>query len=356
MAPKSAAAKAKAEAQASAKVAEKESKKAEATERAQAKKDQEEEAAALEAAKQKKDLCNFVTQGKAAEPGTKLADAFEYYKALPLRSDQKQQIATNWRGDRSCTWLNSYVDSHKTTKVVESAESSGWRTSYWIAKELGMPHDSPVFEAVLKGYKKGEPCEWSDEDPAQKPFKDANLPAYFFCDKSLELMKNLDTHEQNLSSMSVAKKAKLSLTDIVNAPGDGNSGAKVTIQFEQWHACNAHVRAIEAALQLYTAKTADLKNLQVAYQKFSATDSLAVDLQTVAEERIGFMTLALQEISAMEIKSLALLSHFSSFNKGDEEGLQAFHGSLTDHLADANRLHDAVCQRAKKNQAWLDSQ
>ena len=356
MAPKSAAAKAKAEAQASAKVAEKEFKKAEAADRAQAKKEQEEEAAALEAAKQKKDLCNFVTQGKAAEPGTRLADAFEYYKSLPLHSDQKQQIATNWRGDRSCTWLNSYVDSHKTTKVVESAESSGWRTSYWIAKELGMPHDSPVFEAVLKGYKKGEPSEWNEEDAAQRPFKDANLPAYFFCDRSLEKMRSLDTHEQNLSSMSVAKKAKLSLADIVNAPCDGLVGAKVTIQFEQWHACNSHVRAIEAALQLYAAKTSELKNLQVAYQKFSTTDMLSFELMNGAEERIGFMTSALQEISAMEIKSLALLSEFLTFNKGDAEHLQAFHGSLTDHLADANKLHDAVCQRVKKNQAWLDSQ
>lgn len=356
MAPKSAAAKAKADAQAATKAAEKESKKVEAAERAAEKQRKDEEDAALEATKQKNALCNFVTQAKAAEPGTKLAETYEYYKSLPLKSDQKMQIALNWKNDRSCTWLNSYTDNHKTTKVVQTSESSGWKTSYWIAKELGMVHDSPVFEAVLKGYKKGEVGDWSETDPAVRPFRDAGLPPYFFCDKSLDKSTSQESNEVVLSSMSVAKKAKLSLADIVNDSSSSSKDPKILIQFEHWHACNAHVRSIENALQIYTNKIAELKNLQVAYQKYLTTDSLNSELQGAAEERAGFMTQALQQISSMEIRSLAILGDFVAFDKSDAEGLQKYHGVLVDHLQEGSSLLDAVVQRIRKNSAWLEAQ
>ena len=70
---------------------------------------------------------------------------------------------------------------------------------------------------------------------------------------------------------------------------------------------------------------------------------------------MSFLTTALQEISAMEIKSLAWLSDFSKYEKDDTANLQKLHGLMTDHLQDASKLHDAVVARLKKNQAWLDA-
>ena len=338
----------------SAKVKAKAAKMAAKTRTCLAKRKRQAEAVSQEAAKQKRNLCNFVMQGKAADKDTTLAQAYNYYSSLPLRSAEKQQIANNWKKDRSCSWLNSFMESHKTTTVVESAKSSGWRTSYWIAKELGMAHDDPVFLAVLKGYREGSVVDWNEKDPAQRPFKDVGLLPYFFCGTGLETEMKYDSHEEILSSGSMAKKSKLCLTDIANEAGSESVSAAVVVVFEQWCACNVHVQAIESSLALYTVKIAEIKALQVAYQQFLASECLAADLQTAVEERVSYMILALQDVYAMEIQSMTLVNIFARFNKNDKDGLLKLHSALTEHLIAANRLHADACQWVKQHQVWLD--
>ena len=132
-------------------------------------------------------LRNFVTQGKLAAKGSALAQTYNYYSKLPLKSAEKQLIANKWAKDRSCKWFNSSLENHgRSTKVVESDKSGCWRTKYWIANELGVPHESLTFQEVLKGYRQGTVVDWNETDPTQKPFKDAGLLPYFFVGTELE--------------------------------------------------------------------------------------------------------------------------------------------------------------------------
>ena len=164
--------------------------------------------------------------------------------------------------------------------------------------------------------------------------------------------KTAETHTSGLNSTSTAKKAKLSLQDIVN----NSPGSKPVVQMvhEHWHAANSQVRQLQDALSVYTQKISDIKVLQVQYQKF-LEGAIDQDLVIPAEDRMSFLTTALQEISAMEIKSLALLPDFSMYDKDDTANLQRFHGLMADNLQEAAKLHDAVVARLKKNQAWLDT-
>ena len=132
-------------------------------------------------------LRNFVTQGKLAAKGSALSQTYNYYSKLPFKSAEKQLIANKWAKDRSCKWFNiSYKNHGRSTKVEESDKSGCWRTKYWIAKELGMSHESLTFLEVLKGYREGTVLDWNETDPTQKPFKDAGLLPYFFIGTDLE--------------------------------------------------------------------------------------------------------------------------------------------------------------------------
>lgn len=319
----------------------------------------EETATEEEARKQKNILCNFSVQGKAAEAGTPLAKAFDHYKELPLHSSQKMQIALNWKADKSCSWLNTFVENHQTRQEIAKSTSTGWKTSFFIAKQLGMDHSSEIFKSVLAGYQKKGPEVWDENDPAENPFKLAGLDGYMFVDKSMEKSSSVEGHETNFVSTSAAKKAKLALADIVQgSPGGSSGSAKMLIVHEAWHLCNSKIRAIESALQLYTKKSDEMKDLHVKYLSLAALPEHKNDaqMQAATEERIAYMKTAMSEISNMEIKSLQIVSQFSSFQKDDDDNLKKFDDTLRDHLQEANNLHDAVVLRIKKNLAWLESQ
>lgn len=317
----------------------------------EAEKARKEEEEKEEGMKQRNALCNFVTQGKKADDGTPLKRAFDEYKELPLHSEQKMKIALNWKADKSCSWLNSFIETHSTKKSTTTSRGSGYRTSFWIAKELGMPHDSDIFKAVLQGYGKYGPEVWNENDPAEKPFKDAGLDAYMYAEKSLEVNQKVDGHDESFNSVSNAKKAKMAIADVVNQPGSSSNAQTVQINHELWHSCNALCKDIESNLGLYTSRTQEMKDLQVKYLNLQVSEALKADV----DGRMEFMNKGLKEISDMEIKSLQFVSTFSGFEKDNDEGLAVFKESMLEHLTVAGNLHDAVCQRIKKNAAWLDA-
>jgi len=302
-----------------------------------------------EAQKQKNAICNFVTQGKHAAEGTPLKRAYDEYKDLPLHSEMKTKMALNWKNDKSCSWLNSFIEQHKTNKSITTSRGSGYRTMYWIAKELGMQPDSDVFANVLAGYQKFGPEVWDESDPAELPFKQAGLDAYMYAEKGLEVSKKVEGHEEMFQSVSNAKKCKLALVDVAGGGSSSSADVPLQINHELWHACNAMVKEVEGHLQLYTSRLHDVKELQV---KYLSLDEASPDVQS----RKDHLAAAVKMIQDMEICSLQLVSAFSQYAKDDDTNLGVFRDKLAEHLKQASELHDAVSVRIRKNAAWLEAQ
>ena len=173
-------------------------------------------------------------------------------------------------------------------------------------------------------------------------------------DTGRETEMKSDTREEIVSSGSTAKKSKLCLTDTVREAGSISGGEEAVVALEEWYACDTRIQAIGSSLAMYTVKIAEIKTLLVAYQKFLTCECLTADLHNLAEQRVSYMNSALQDIYGMEIRSMTLVSIFSSFSKNDKFGLLKLHCDLTDHEIAANQLYGDACQWVEEHQAWLD--
>ena len=118
-----------------------------------------------------KSMSNLVTQGKKAvvdAPDSVLAQIYTTYQALPLKSDLKAVLAKKWKADKSGSWLNSFRESHKEIKTNKSTCAAGWTTSFKIAAEMSMDHESEFFQKQILPTMKTQSHEHWDETQADQ--------------------------------------------------------------------------------------------------------------------------------------------------------------------------------------------
>ena len=308
---------------------EKEEKKAAATAKRKEKemvKKAAEEGASKEA---KGDMSNFITQGKAAlkkleeggelsEQSKELASMYKYYRELPVRSELKTEIVGNWKKDRTCSWTNSFIETHTTIDKEKTVEKEGWCTSWAIAKELNMPHDSLEFQAILEFYKKAGPEVWDESNPAQLPFKKAGLPGYFYVGQSMKEKVHEEGYGESFASSSEAKKAKHSIGDL--AKGSVDSPVTLKIEHEPFHNSAAVVKTIEKHLGLYTEVMNQFKNLKV--------ELMALPNVEMHETNLARVDKCMAQVDKEEIASMTLCSQFSNIARDDDQGHLNFYPKL----------------------------
>lgn len=96
------------------------------------------------------DMANFGTQGLAAPEGSALKAAHEAYKSMPLRDPLKKQIIAQWKADKTCSWINSFLEQHITQKKTTTpTTANGWTTKFIIADQVKIPVESDAFEEFL---------------------------------------------------------------------------------------------------------------------------------------------------------------------------------------------------------------
>ena len=126
--------------------------------------------------------------------------------------------------------------------------------------------DDPALALVLSGYKFSDSSCWDESDPAQVPFKKANLDGYYFIGNSLQKKSRTESYQEELSSVSNAKKTKLSLADSANQ-GDSQPSV-VQVLHKEWLDCSRLIKGVEENLATYTKVIQQLKEIQVKLRIF----------------------------------------------------------------------------------------
>ncbi len=132
------------------------------------------------AAELAKSQANFVTQAKKENASADLKAAYEIYQSLPLRSEEKRLIVEAFKTKKDQNWANEFVEKHTTKKTENNSALSGWTTSYIIARETNIPHDSLEFQKLLEGLEQESFEKWDDTNKLEASYKALKLPRRFF--------------------------------------------------------------------------------------------------------------------------------------------------------------------------------
>ena len=226
-------------------------------------------------------------------------------------------------------------ETHGNKTVVSQTKKKGLRTSFWIAKELGMDHESELFKEVLKGFEELGWENWPEDDMACKPFRMAKMPAYKYFASELEEETKQDSYEKKFESTSNAKKARASIQDIIQ---NEKKDETIVINNEKWHLAKNKVLAIEKHLKDYVTIVEHIKQLQVQY--LSAFASLPASLSGEIDHRTEQLKKAADLISQSEIASLQICTAFSNFQPEDDQGLEMFGVKLDEHIKGCLELRE----------------
>ena len=114
-------------------------------------------------------------------------EAMEFYKSA--NREEKHKILNEFAADKSCKWIVTVKESHKTEKIVTSNALDGWMTEFEITDLNKIPVAHPnyrrLIDALLKGLRSMEhPIpEWRNdtrlyqyhhEGPVQTTFVEAD--------------------------------------------------------------------------------------------------------------------------------------------------------------------------------------
>ena len=72
----------------------------------------------------------FITAMKAPSSSKEQKEALAYYQSLPRFSDIKKDILLKWKGDRTCTWFNSFKEVHTKKVATTDERAQGYGTVF----------------------------------------------------------------------------------------------------------------------------------------------------------------------------------------------------------------------------------
>ena len=134
----------------------------------------------------------------------------EVYKSASR--EEKHKILNEFAADKSCKWIDTVKESHKTEKSVSTLATDGWMSEFEIADlnkiPLAHPNYRRLIDAVLKGLRSMEhPIpEWRNdtrlyhyhhEGPVQTKFNETN---------ARELDSSADLSKTNVVRVEVKKE------------------------------------------------------------------------------------------------------------------------------------------------------
>ena len=260
-----------------------------------------------------------------------------------MRDPFKREIIANFKKNRDCSWVNSIRQSHVAVTKLEKDNVSGWTTSFDVAMKLGMPHDSPVFQAVLASLKTESHEQWSDTG-MEVAFKAAKLPRYYY-DKA-ELVR---TSEQDVTSDEIAaaacgnitKKAKFNILD-----GPGSSvDAPIVI---------AKPHQLEMAQLCKTAQSGidKVEGISKEMRKMVA-QMTCLPNRDVHGDRVHSLQMGIQTIESLDMEVLQLIAVADAI--GDEEQAEKLIPKLEGAKADLLNCQAASNELVQKTKSYLSS-
>ena len=57
-------------------------------------------------------------------------EALQQFRSLPLRSAKKHELLKSWNKDKSCGWVNQFVEKNEYQELRSETMSDGWGTKY----------------------------------------------------------------------------------------------------------------------------------------------------------------------------------------------------------------------------------
>ena len=73
---------------------------------------------------------NMLTQLKQTSPNdpdyAHKMQLLQHYQNLPLRSSAKSELLKSWSKDKSCTWINTFIETNEFTETKIEGGFNGW--------------------------------------------------------------------------------------------------------------------------------------------------------------------------------------------------------------------------------------
>ena len=262
---------------------------------------------------------------------------------MPLRDPFKREIIANFKKNRDCSWVNSIRQSHVALTKMEKDNVSGWTTSFDVAMKLGMPHDSPVFLAVLANLKTESHEHWSDTG-LEAAFKAAQLPRYYYDKAELVRTSEQDINSDEIGAAACGNIAKKGKFNILDGPGSSTDVPVVIAkphQLEMAQLCKIaqggmdKVEGISKEMRKMVAQMTCLPN------------------RDVHVDRVHSLQMGIQTIESLGMEVLQLLAVADAV--GDEGQAETLNVKLEGAKADLLNCQGASNELVQKTKAYLSS-
>ena len=181
----------------------------------------------------RKDSRNMLTQASNASATSDQKAMLELYKSYPRFDDKKKEILNKWRGDKSCSWITSYVEVNTKTNEVDTRGLHGHGTMcisqlinaacimyvlhvlymyhtiqllprYDVAAlanlKLEIPVQKKLCDAICAGLEQDD--DWDESDLFEKAYKASGLKRYKLDKKLLTASSLKETYSEAVSSSS----------------------------------------------------------------------------------------------------------------------------------------------------------
>lgn len=152
-------------------------------------------------------------------------------RSLPLRDPAKHELIQNFKNHKDCKWINGVKVSYSKSDNSASSLLSGWLTSFQVAQQENIPHESPVLQKILENMTSRSHLDWGDEG-MEKAYKDCQLPGYLYEKTTLNKRTLEEKNLEEIGSASagaLGKKASLPILRCFfsNSHFDWNSSASL---------------------------------------------------------------------------------------------------------------------------------
>ena len=67
-------------------------------------------------------------------------------RSLPLRDPAKHDLIQKFKNHKDCSWINGVKVSYSKSDNSASSQLRGWLTSYQVAQQENIPHESDSVE------------------------------------------------------------------------------------------------------------------------------------------------------------------------------------------------------------------
>ncbi len=169
--------------------------------------------------KKKLDQANMVTSLKKAS-GDPVVDAarkevLALYRSLPHKGHEKADFLMQWKGDKSCKWVNEYKALHCSSSSASSTTIKGHGTVYDIAHIVHMDYSKEdqkiIVDTLCEGLEQDD--NWNEDIPLELGYKRAGLKRFKINHSLWANYTQEETHHETFAS-AIDKHEKQSFQEV----------------------------------------------------------------------------------------------------------------------------------------------